>query len=453
METDDWLWIGIAGMLLLVALNAFASAAETAVALARRARLLTRGEAAAQAAEQVLDDAERVFRTASILKALTRILTPLVGVWVAALALMNVMQPQDEGAINLPSIALPIFAVSVVAAMAFVPLVSELLPKSLATRRPDDFLLATAPAIRLLARMVSPLDWLVRAVGRRLAPGGTAAGASRAAHSEEQIKILVEGSAEEGVLEEDERDMIHSIFEFTDTVARKVMVPRIDMTCLQADTPIEEGLTVVLEEGHSRIPVFEETVDSILGIVHAKDLLQPLAEGRLSAALREFMRPPYFVPEGKRLDELLREMKADRIQMAIVVDEYGGTSGLVTIEDILEEIVGDIQDEYDTEEPEVVALDERTAVLDARMNIEDVNEQLGLSLPTEEFDSVGGFVFGLLGHVPAEGDHVRFDNLEFVIEKAGGNRIEKVRIIRGPAPSDVSPDDREPAPRAPENGA
>src|SRR5262249_21368897 len=161
------------------------------------------------------------------------------------------------------------------------------------------------------------LDRLVHAIIRRVAPATS--GAPRAAHSEEEIRILVEGSAEEGVLEEDERDMIHSIFEFTDTVARKVMVPRIDMTCLLANTPIEEALTVILEEGHSRIPCYEETVDSIVGIVHAKDLLQPLEERRPQAPLREFMRDPYFVPEGKRLDELLREMRRERIQMAIVV--------------------------------------------------------------------------------------------------------------------------------------
>jgi CBS domain containing-hemolysin-like protein len=433
LQIDAWLWIGIACLAILIALNAFASAAGAAVRLARRNRIASMESPRARLAEAILEDDDRVCRSARVLGAVARMATPLLGLWTAALLLRALSPPAEGQATALSTFQLSVYAAAIVVAGLFVPLVSELLPRSVASRDPERFLLATAPAVSVFVRLTMPLDWLVHAVARRIAPGAT--GSPRAAHSEEEIRILVEGSAEEGVLEEDERDMIHSIFEFTDTVARKVMVPRIDMTCLLASTPIEAALTVILEEGHSRIPCYEETVDSIVGIVHAKDLLQPLAEGRLQAPLAEFMREPYFVPEGKRLDELLREMRRARIQMAIVVDEYGGTSGLVTLEDILEEIVGEIQDEYDVEEPTLVTVDERTAVVDARMNIDDLNEQLGLSLPTEEFDSVGGFVFGLLGHVPAEGDAVSFEDLAFVVEKVEGNRLEKVRIIRGTAPA------------------
>jgi putative hemolysin len=451
LHIDTWLWIGIACLALLVALGAFASAASTAVRMARRNRLAAMDTARARRAEAVLEEDERVCRSARVIGALTRMATPLLGLWAAALAWFSI-SPSGEGqAPGLSSAQLSVYAAAIVAAGIFVPLVSELLPRSLVSRHPERFLLTAAPAIGAFVRLTMPLEWLVHAVAHRIAPGGT--NAPRAAHSEEEIRILVEGSAEEGVLEEDERDMIHSIFEFTDTVARKVMVPRIDMTCLLAQTPIEEALTVILEEGYTRIPCYEETVDSIVGIVHAKDLLQPLAEGRLQAPLREFMRDPSFVPEGKRLDELLREMRRERVQMAIVVDEYGGTAGLVTLEDILEEIVGEIQDEYDVEEPTLVTLDERTAVVDARMNIDDINEQLGLNLPTEEFDSVGGFVFGLLGHVPAEGDAVSYEGLEFVVDKVEGNRLEKVRVIRGAGPTPQVPESGEGAPsRAASNG-
>jgi CBS domain containing-hemolysin-like protein len=433
LAIEAWLWIVIACLTLLCGLNAFASAAASAVRLARRNRLAAIGTASARMAEEILEEDERMCRASRIVGALTRVLAPVLGICAAELVLrrLSVRGGLTEDFSPPP---LPAYAAAAVAASVLATLLSELLPRSAAARDPERFLLAIAPAVRLFIRSLAPLDWLVHSVGRRLAPGAGTGAAPRAAHSEEEIRILVEGSAEEGVLEEDERDMIHSIFEFTDTVARKVMVPRIDMKCLQANTPIEEALGVILEEGHSRIPCYEETVDSIVGIVHAKDLLQPLAEGRLSAPLREFMRAPSFVPEGKRLDELLREMRRERQQMAIVVDEYGGTSGLVTLEDILEEIVGEIQDEYDVEEPSLVALDEHTAVVDARMNIDDVNEQLGLDLPTEEFDSVGGFVFGLLGHVPSEGDSVTYDGLAFVVEKVDGNRIEKVRVVRGAAP-------------------
>jgi magnesium and cobalt exporter, CNNM family len=446
LDTDSWLWIGVGCLLLLVAFNAFAAAAETAVALARRNRLALNTLPAARAAERILDDADRVFRSARVVATLTKVLAPLLGLFAGALALSGAVPRAADGGER--AIALPVYVITIVAAAVLVPILSELLPKAYAARRPDEFLLGAAPAITLFTRIMAPLEWLARATGRVFTSAGTAAGPPRAAHSEEEIKILVEDSAEEGVLEEQERAMIHSIFEFTDTVVRKVMVPRIDMVCLQANTPIGEAVQVVLEEGHSRIPCFEETVDSIVGIVHAKDLLRPLVEGRHEAPFREFMREPYFVPEGKKVDELLREFRRNRIQMAIVVDEYGGTSGLVTVEDLLEEIVGDIQDEYDVEEPELVPVDDHTAIVDARMNIDELNERLGLDLPTEEFDTVGGLVFGLLGHVPAAGDIVPFDSLQFVVEEVEGNRIERVRVIRaggGPPPGDTGESPPSPA--------
>jgi magnesium and cobalt exporter, CNNM family len=429
LQIDAWLGIGIACLVLLIGLHTFASAAAAAVRLARRNRIAGLESPRARLAEAILGEDDRICRSARVVGALARMATPLLGVWTAALLLQGLSPPTEGAAASMSTFQLSAYAAAIVVTGICVPLVSELLPQSIVGRDPERFLLSMAPAVNVFVRVTAPLDWLAHETARRLLPSATRA--PRAAPSEEEIRILVEGSAEEGVLEEDERDMIHSIFEFTDTVARKVMVPRIDMTCLLASTPTEAALTVVLEEGHSRIPCYEETVDSIVGIVHAKDLLQPLAEGRLQAPLAEFMREPYFVPEGKRLDELLREMRRARIQMAIVVDEYGGTAGLVTLEDILEEIVGEIQDEYDVEEPTVVQVDEHTAIVDARMNIDDLNEQLGLSLPTEEFDSVGGFVFGLLGHVPTEGDAVHHEELVFVVDKMEGNRLEKVRIIRG----------------------
>jgi CBS domain containing-hemolysin-like protein len=248
--------------------------------------------------------------------------------------------------------------------------------------------------------------------------------------SEEELKMLVEAGEEEGVLEEEEKEMIHSIFEFTDTVVRKVMVPRTDIKAVEVSEPVSELLNVIMTEGHSRVPVYEETIDNIRGIVHAKDLLRAVHENGQQVTIRELMRPPYVIPENKKVDELLAEFKKNKIQMAIVVDEYGGTAGLVTIEDLLEEIVGDIMDEYDVEEPMIEILDQKTAIVDARMPVDEVNEQMELSLPEEEFDTVGGLVFGLLGKQPEQGEKIEYQNVDFGVEKTDGRRIQKVKVIK-----------------------
>ena len=201
------------------------------------------------------------------------------------------------------------------------------------------------------------------------------------------------------------------------------------MKTVEVNSSIDELLDVIMDEGHSRIPVYEETVDSIVGVVHAKDLLRVLREDGNQATIRYLMRPPFIIPENKMVDELLAEFKKNKIQMAIVIDEYGGTSGLVTVEDLLEEIVGDMMDEYDVEEPMVVIKDENTVIADARTPIDDINEQMGLALPEEEFDTIGGLVFGLFGKPPKQGEKIGYDGIDLVVEKTDGHRIEKVKII------------------------
>lgn len=241
---------------------------------------------------------------------------------------------------------------------------------------------------------------------------------------------LVPAAPDEAVIEEDERQMIHSVFEFSDTVVREVMVPRIDMVCVEDTTTVDGVLRVILEEGHSRIPVYRETIDQIVGVVHVKDLLSHVKAGHHSLVVKEVMRPAFFVPESKRLDDLLREMRRKRTQMAIVVDEYGGTAGLVTVEDLVEEIVGPILDEYDVDEKLFETVGDHAAVVDGRLSIEEVNELMGLDLPAGEVDTIGGFVYSLLGHVPAQGEKVDAGEAEIVVEKLEGHRIARVRISR-----------------------
>ncbi|MBI4630356.1 MAG: HlyC/CorC family transporter, partial [Chloroflexi bacterium] len=204
----------------------------------------------------------------------------------------------------------------------------------------------------------------------------------------------------------------YSIFQFRDTLAREVMVPRIDVFALDAETPFEEAINEVVAAGHSRIPVYSETIDNIVGLIYAKDLLRVWREGATNKTLRDLLRPAHFIPEAKALDELLAELQQQRIHMAVVVDEYGGTAGLVTLEDIVEEIVGEIRDEYDTtEESPYQKINDDEYIFDGGTNINDVNELLDLKLPSDDADTIGGYVYGQLGRVPASGDQLTEDNV------------------------------------------
>lgn len=249
--------------------------------------------------------------------------------------------------------------------------------------------------------------------------------------SEEELKTLVDFGEEKGTLEEEEKEMIHSIFEFGETSVKEIMIPRIDMISISSSAEIEELLSLIKEYLHSRIPVYKETVDNIVGVVYAKDLL-PLMNAKKSkdTTLDKLTRPAYFVPEQKKIDELLREFQSEKIHMAIVVDEYGGTSGLVTLEDIIEEIVGEIQDEYDSDLPLYRKISENIFVVDGSMPLEEINEELKINLPTEEgVETIGGFLFGLFGSVPKEKEVAKYNGYEFIIEKIVERRIKQVRII------------------------
>ncbi|MDQ4029348.1 MAG: hemolysin family protein, partial [Actinomycetota bacterium] len=250
--------------------------------------------------------------------------------------------------------------------------------------------------------------------------------------SEEEARTLSEIAEQEEEIEEEEREMIHSIFEFGDTVVREVMVPRPDMVTAPADATVDEVLETIVKAGYSRIPIYEGDNDNIVGVLYAKDLLKRVHESKGDLKVSSLARAPLFVPEQKRVSDLLREMQEQRVHMAIVIDEYGGTAGLVTIEDLIEEIVGEIVDEYDQEEPLVEPVDDDSIRVDAKMSIDEVNEMLKVELPHEEWDTVGGLVFGLTGRVPLPGERVRFDSLEFLTERVTGRRIQKVVITKLP---------------------
>jgi putative hemolysin len=246
--------------------------------------------------------------------------------------------------------------------------------------------------------------------------------------TEEELKMLVDAGQQEGILEQEERQMIFSVFQLGDTLTREIMVPRIEMLALDIDTLITDALDALLNSGYSRMPVFEGRVDNIIGILYAKDLLKVWREGNGQMGnVRGLLREPYFVPEAKKVDELLAELQHRRVHMAIVVDEYGGVAGVVTLEDIIEEIFGEIQDEYDEEDLPYQLVADGDYLFRGRIDLDDFNEIMDTELPPTEADTLSGFIYGRLGHVPVSGEHVRVDNLDLIVEKVSNRRIRQVR--------------------------
>jgi CBS domain containing-hemolysin-like protein len=256
--------------------------------------------------------------------------------------------------------------------------------------------------------------------------------AGRKRVTEAEIQQLMNAGEEEGLINEEENEMIQSIFALGDTVVREIMVPRTDMAFVTVDATVREVLSSIIACGHSRIPVFDGTIDNIVGLVYAKDLLKFWGMDESAVVLKDILRPPYFIPESKNLEELLHEFKKKRIHIAIVIDEYGGTSGLVTIEDLLEQIVGDIQDEYDLEEEWLLEQADGAAVVDGRLPIEELEEHFGIKIEREKFDTVGGLIFHLTGRIPAVGEEVENGSILLTVLEADERKISKVRITRLP---------------------
>lgn len=264
--------------------------------------------------------------------------------------------------------------------------------------------------------------------------------------TEEQLEAVAEAvGANEADLEEEEKEMIHGVVELADTEVKEIMLPRPDMICVEENSTLDQIREIVKKRGHSRIPIYKKNIDNIIGIIYVKDLFLKEGQTKKITNLSQLARKAHFVPETKKIDELLREFKRDKNHIAIVVDEYGGTAGLVTMEDILEEIVGEIQDEYDMEVPPIQKLDDRTYRVDARISIEDLNEELGTDIVQEGFETVGGFIYDLVGSVPEEGKALEYESdqmrLKIVVEKVKGQRIKMVRVTLTQTSPDTSSED------------
>lgn len=255
--------------------------------------------------------------------------------------------------------------------------------------------------------------------------------AQRVAHKfEEDVQELIDEGAEKGVISADEGEMIQSLIEFGDIVAREIMIPRTDMVAISRDSTLREVIQLFIQYGHSRLPVYQKDIDDIIGVLHIKDLLAYWESPADTVLPEENMRRPYFIPEGKKVTELLAELRARKIHMTIVLDEYGGTAGLVTLEDVIEEIVGEIHDEYDEEDQKIIRISGDTILVDARLNLEDLADYLNIELPEGNYDSVGGFIIDLTGKVPQENEQIKYQDLLMIIRSADDRRIGQIEIKR-----------------------
>jgi CBS domain containing-hemolysin-like protein len=389
---------------------------ETAFTRMSRIRALALEEEGRRGASRLVRMLERPERT------LNSVLLVLLVCQLVSANLTGVLLEQNFGTAG--------FVIGIVVEIAVFFVFFEVAPKTYAIQHTDRAALLVSgllsfltnfPPLRVLSRgLIGLANVVLPGHGLKEGPFVT----------EQEIRAAADVAADEEAIEKEERRLIHSIFEFGDTVVREVMKPRPDMVAIEADATIEEGITRAIEGGFSRIPAYEESSDNIVGLVYLKDLVSRARAGKGHEPIRAALREAQFVPEQKRVAELLREMQTKQFHMAIVIDEYGGTSGLVTLEDLLEEIVGEIADEYDVEEPAVEHLPGGALRVPGATSIDEVNNELGIELPDTEWDTVGGLVFNLLGHVPEEGESVRFQDLEFRTERVQGRRIVSVQIRR-----------------------
>jgi putative hemolysin len=421
-------------ILALILLNAVFVAAEIALVTVRRTRidqLVDEGNGAADRVKRLISQPGRFL-------AVIQLGITFIGFLAAAFAGVSLTVELDRllGTIEpLKPYSGAIALVVVTALLSFVTIIfGELVPKSLALAHPERYSLLLAGPVDLVGRVLNPIVWVLTQVTNGVNRVLGVKDVVQNQISTEELKLLVERGGEQGVLEAEEEQMINAVIELGDRRVHEVMVPRIAMAAMPVGATFDEAIETIVEHGHSRIPVYEETVDEIIGILYAKDLLPFLrASTGPRPDIRELLRTPVYIPESMTVDDLLHEFQRRKFHIAIVLDEYGGTAGLVTIEDLLEEIVGEIQDEYDVEEPMVVQLSDDEARVDGRASVDDLGElfDANLSLDDEdEYDTVGGLIYHRIGGVPSPGDRIDVDGLTLTVETTDGRRVGKVLVVR-----------------------
>lgn len=429
----DTLWIEILGVLLLIAIVGFFSACEVAVLSSRKSRMRALADEGERRASLVLgfqENAERFLATIHIGIVFSLILASGLGAIFGSQHLVPSLSEFSISWIRDSSgwLSLSIIVVSI----GFLVVVfGELMPKSLALRYAETIALHVAPSILVFQTAFRyPAMALAASTKLLLAPFNTLEAPAEPGISEEEFKLILEEGTRRGVIDKTEQELIGSIFEFTDTTAKEVMIPRPDVVALSMDMSRERIIKTVLEEGYSRMPVYRGTIDNIIGVVYTKDLLG-LMEYRDLIILQDVIRPAYFVPETKKISQLMRELQQRKIHIAIVIDEFGGTSGIITMEDILEEIVGEIHDEYDEDLKDVEQAADGTYLINARMAVKEFNERFGADIPpAEDYETIGGLLQKLTGRIPEIGEEITHDNLTFTVIKKSQRRIRQVKLRR-----------------------
>ncbi|MFP4496585.1 MAG: hemolysin family protein [Vulcanimicrobiota bacterium] len=328
-----------------------------------------------------------------------------------------------------------VFNSSIIIYAVIIILIGEVLPRFISFLNPELIAGIFYPFLVLVSYMVLPVSDACTAIFKPVINRFHRIEENGSDVTEDEILHMVKESHKMGLLDEDQKDMIRSVFEFTDTIAREAMIPRVDIEALDINATLQDVIDKMAESGFSRIPIYQDSLDNILGIVYHKDFISQIKDGKFDTPAIEVARkPPFFIPATKPIDELLREMQYRSISIAIVVDEYGGTSGLITIEDLLEELVGEITDEYDRETPEIIQESENTWMVDGGTIIEDVNEELKINVPIDEHETIGGFVYGCLGHIPHQGEKATLENIgiDIEVEKIEGQRIQSLLIKKHP---------------------
>ena len=416
----------------LILINGLFVAAEFALIRVRRTRI-----------EQLMDEGNRGARRVNRLVsqpgrflAVIQIGVTFVGFLAAAFAGASLVEDL-EGLLQTVSLIAP--QAGVIALLIITGLVSlftivfgELVPKAVALAHAERLALIFAAPIDLLGRLLNPLVWLLTTLTAAITRLFGITDQQQERVTPEELMILVERGSEQGVIEAEEQQMIGAVLELGQQRVHEVMVPRIDIKALPTSATLQEIIDTIVAEGHSRIPMYEESIDNVVGILYAKDLLPYLASGE-KPAIRGLLRTPLFVPESISVDDLLHSLQRRKVHIAIVLDEYGGTAGLVTIEDLIEEIVGEIQDEYDVEEPMIEQISDSEARVDGRASVDDLAEHFGIEFDgedKEQYDTVGGLVYHEIGGVPAVGDTVEVNGLTLTVESTDGRRVGKVLVVR-----------------------
>jgi putative hemolysin len=438
----DVFWLEIAGVVCLIGLIGFFSASEVGVLSCRKSRLRELAEEGNRAAKTVLsfkDDPERFLATVHVGVVFSLILASGLSGMLGFVYLEPALRSLGISWITNVSGWLTLGIVAIAVGFLVVVL-GELVPKSLALRRSVEVALWVAGLMRIFSiAFRGPAFILTVSSNLVLRPFKDKTTFTEARISEEEFKLMLDEGARQGVIDKTEHELIESIFEFTDTAAKEVMIPRPDVVAIDLDLPRERIFKVVLEDGYSRMPVYRGTIDNIVGIVYTKDLLGVMEYGNL-IILQDVLRPAYFIPETKKISQLMHELQARRMHMAIVIDEFGGTEGIITMEDILEEIVGEIHDEYDEVLKDIEQAADGTYLVNGRTSIRDFNERFQADLPeTPDYETVGGFLAKVLGRIPEMSEEVASHQFSFTIIKKSQRRVRQVRVRRTALTGMLSP--------------